>query len=184
MPMPPPLLHTRSGNEFHERPQTPTSNGHLGFTSPVQTPSGSPSKRQLPPGATDLPNAFDNAMILAPGSPTRGVPGSPGKGLSVGTDNIGKDPFADQNSGYFAQPVSPTRSSNKENAPGSPLRYEKDQSHAAQARQQHYQAESKRAPPTQRLSAEDAAKLQLPKVKRLANVTQLCKFCRHGFVSY
>ena len=73
LPMPPPLLHTRSGNEPYERPSTPNANG---FTSPVQTPQGSPSKKQFPPGANDLPNVFDNAMKLAPLSPTKSQPKS------------------------------------------------------------------------------------------------------------
>jgi cell cycle protein kinase DBF2 len=114
MPMPPPLLHTRSGNELYDRPQTPTG---IAFTSPTQTPQGSPSKKQLPPGANDLPNVFDNAMKLAPTSPTKNGP-SPGKqGLSLGDENVNKDPFADQNSHYFGRSESPTRQSNKENTP-------------------------------------------------------------------
>ncbi|KAK3079862.1 hypothetical protein LTS18_003722, partial [Coniosporium uncinatum] len=50
--MPPPL-HTRNTNEMYERPSTPTQ-GQL--VSPQQTPQGSPSKHQQPPGAYDLPN--------------------------------------------------------------------------------------------------------------------------------
>lgn len=158
MPMPPPLLHTRSGNETHERPSTPTSNA---FVSPVQTPQGSPSKRQLPPGATDLPNVFDNALKLGQYSPTK-QPGSPLK------DNG----FVDARQ---SRPESPTRQYNKENASSSPTRF---QNQAALSRQEQYQKnETRRLPQTTRgLTSEELQKLQLPKVKRLANVTQLCRF--------
>ena len=172
MPMPPPLLHTRSGNEFYDRPHTPTG---MGFTSPVQTPTGSPSKKQLPPGATDLPNVFDNALKLAPSSPTKQVT-SPGKqGLSIGDENVSRDPFADQNSHYFGRSESPTRQSNKENTPAG---YSKDQiqSHAALSRREPYQpTQSKKNVTTRGLTQEELQKLQNPKVKRLANVTQLCR---------
>ena len=169
--MPPPLLHTRSGNEIYDRPQTPTGNG---FTTPVQTPQGSPSKKQLPPGANDLPNVFDNALKLAHSSPTKQVT-SPGKqGLSIGDENVSRDPFADQNSHYFGRSESPTRQSNKENTPAG---YNKDQSHshAALSRRELYQApETKKSVQSRGLTQEELQKLQNPRVKRLANVTQLC----------
>lgn len=177
MPMPPPLLHTRSGNELYDRPQTPTTpGGNHGFTSPVQTPQGSPSKKQLPPGANDLPNVFENAMKLAPASPTKTQPLSPTKqGLSLGTDNVNRDPFADHNNHNYGRSESPTRQSNKENAPA--MRYGKDiqQNHAALSRQEQYQPTESRKTITRGLTTEEMQKLQLPKVKRLANVTQLCK---------
>lgn len=157
MPMPPPLLHTRSGNEGHDRPSTPNGNA---FVSPVQTPHGSPSKKQLPPGATDLPNVFDNALKFGQHSPTK-QPGSP----------IKEDPFNDLQT---PKADSPTRVSNKENAPGSPTRF---QNQAALSRHEQYQrTETKRFPQTTRgLTSEELQKLQSPRVKRLANVTQLCK---------
>lgn len=161
LPMPPPLLHTRSGNELYDRPQTPTSN-HV--VSPLQTPQGSPSKNHFPPGAHDLPNVFDNAMKLQPLSPTKSQPKSPSKG------EVDKDPFTDR-------PSSPTRQSNKENAPGSPTRFGYHANSAAAARDAPYQrTETRRGPQTQRgLTSEELEKLQAPKVRRLANVTQLCK---------
>lgn len=95
----PPVLHTRSGNELYDRPQTPTSSSaaaaaasasasaahpHNGFTSPAHTPHGSPSKSKVPPGATELPNVFENAMKLTPSSPGKSAldspSGSPEKG--------------------------------------------------------------------------------------------------------
>lgn len=177
MPMPPPLLHTRSGNELYDRPQTPTTPaGNHGFTSPVQTPQGSPSKKQLPPGANDLPNVFENAMKLAPMSPTKSQPKSPSKqGLYAGDDNVRKDPFTDAQTHHLGRSESPTRQSNKENAPA--LRYGKDiqQNQAALSRQEPYQPTESRKTITRGLTTEELQKLQLPKVKRLANVTQLCK---------
>ena len=169
MPMPPPLLHTRSGNEHYDRPQTPTGNG---FTTPVHTPTGSPSKKLLPPGANELPNVFDNALKLAPTSPTKQQGFSPGK---QGDSNANGDPFADQNSQYFGLSESPTRQSNKENAPAGEARFGKEQSHAALSRREQYQTnDTKKNIPTRGLTTEELQKLQNPRIKRLANVTQLC----------
>ncbi|CRK31929.1 hypothetical protein BN1708_018882, partial [Verticillium longisporum] len=47
-----------------ERPTTPTGDNSSNFVNPVSTPQGSPSKRTLPPGAHELPEAFENAMKL------------------------------------------------------------------------------------------------------------------------
>lgn len=161
LPMPPPLLHTRSGNELYDRPSTPTSN-HI--VSPQQTPQGSPSKNHFPPGAHDLPNVFENAMKLQPLSPTKSQPKSPSK------QEFSDDPFTEK----LQRPGSPTRQSNKENAPGSPTRF--GYNAAAAARDAPYQrTETRRGPQQRGLTAEELEKLQLPKVKRLANVTQLCK---------
>ena len=177
MPMPPPLLHTRSGNELYQRPQTPTQNSYM---SPNQTPQGSPSKKQMPPGANDLPNVFENALKLAP-MPPSGQPKSPGKqGLSLADVNVNKDPFADQTS-FNGVPSSPTRQSNKENTPQGPYSPGKgigyQQNQAALSRQELYtQKDTKKdIAQTRGLTAEELQKLQQPKVKRLANVTQLCK---------
>lgn len=179
MPMLPSLLHTRSGNEIHDRPQTPTQTG---FTSPMHTPTGSPSKKQLPPGANDLPNVFENAMKLAPVSPSKGQAKSPAKqGLSRADENISRDPFSDS-ANHIAGPGSPTRKSNKENTPPGgyhPKVPALQQNQAALSRQEAYQPpESKKGAGQARgLTAEELQKLQLPKVKRLANVTQLCRAC-------
>ena len=176
--MPPPLLHTRSGNEIHDRPQTPTQNG---FTSPMQTPNGSPSKKQLPPGANDLPNVFDNAMKLAPMTSSKVQTKSPSKqGLSLADDNITRDPFS-ESVNHNIIPGSPMRKSNKENTPPGGYQLAKSpgiqQNQAALSRQEAYQPPDSRKGPAQirGLTAEELQKLQLPKVKRLANVTQLCK---------
>lgn len=167
LPMPPPLLHTRSGNEMYERPATPTSN-HI--VSPQQTPAGSPSKNHFPPGAHDLPNVFDNALKLQPTSPSKNQ-------LKLqprnGQDTVQADPFTD----VFAKPGSPIRQSNKENAPGSPTRFGQNQNSAAMARQEPYhKTEVRRGPQARPLTTEELEKLQDPKMKRLANVTQLCMY--------
>jgi hypothetical protein len=166
MPMPPPLLHTRSGNEAYDRPSTPNGNA---FVSPSHTPVGSPSKKQLPPGSTDLPNVFDNALKLAPSSPTKG-PISPNK-LALADDSILRQDYNDP----LGRSESPTRQSNKENTPSGDGKAV--QSHAAMSRRGQYESvDSKRNIPTRGLTPEELQKLQNPKMKRLANVTQLCKY--------
>lgn len=163
LPMPPPLLHTRSGNETYDRPQTPTG---MDIYSPQQTPQGSPSKNYFPPGAHDLPNVFDNALKLQPLSPSKLQSGSPLKGTP---QDLHQDPFADSS---FVRPHSPTRQSNKENAPASPTR---QNNYAASARLEQYQkTDTRRGLQTRGLTADELEKLAQPKVKRLANVTQLC----------
>lgn len=165
----------------------------MAFTSPLSTPQGSPSKSKLPPGAMELPSAFENAMKLAPGSPTKSgklqLGGqSPIKG---GGRQAGDDVFDDDNDlrqDYSVGSGSPTKTSNKENTPLGLRPTTKEANltpnQAAISRQEHYQpretADAAAARPrynnAQRgLTAEELEKLQLPKVKRLANVTQLCK---------
>ncbi|KAI9655504.1 MAG: hypothetical protein M1821_005297 [Bathelium mastoideum] len=185
LPMPPPLLHTRSGNEIYQASGTPTRSG---FTSPPQTPQGSPSKNRLPPGANDLPNVFDNAMKLMPstnGSPSKAnrQPQVPNKNLH---DELALPHYNDRSTDTDAiavTPGSPTRQSNKENTspgPRSPL-HKQDASYnqAAASRQapykpreqlevSHQQQTLSRGP-----SPIELEKLQKPSVKRLANITQL-----------
>ena len=181
LPMPPPLLHTRSGNELYDAPITPTTTG---FTSPYNTPQGSPSKKQLPPGANDLPNVFDNAMRLAPPSPTKIgrqqlSPHSPNKGARQAGDESLDENTIHQD--YLPGPGSPVRKSNKENTPpGIRLGKPGTPNQAAVSRQEPYQsrdetASKSRYNPHRGLTPEELEKLQLPKVKRLANVTQLCE---------
>ena len=180
MPMPPPLLHTRSGNEIYEAPHTPTN---AGFTSPYATPQGSPSKNKLPPGANELPDVFESAMRLD--SPTKLArqqlsPGSPNKGGRQVFDesldtSINRPDFS-------VGPGSPTKKQGKENTPPG-LRPSKPATpnQAAVSRQEPYQSRDTdsgvkaRYNPQRGLTPEELEKLQLPKVKRLANVTQLCQ---------
>ena len=181
LPMPPPLLHTRSGNELYEMPTTPTT---AGFTSPYHTPQGSPSKKQLPPGANDLPNVFDNSMKLTPTSPMKTGRQqlslhSPNKGGRQALDETIDDSVVHQD--CLPGPGSPLRKSNKENTPpGIRLGKPGTPNQAAVSRQEPYQSRDEtvgkvRYNPQRGLTPEELEKLQLPKVKRLANVTQLCK---------
>ncbi|KAI4238771.1 MAG: hypothetical protein LQ349_000852 [Xanthoria aureola] len=186
LPMPPPLLHTRSGNNQYEneRPQTPTS---AGFTSPYATPQGSPSKKLLPPGANDLPNVFDNAMKLAPSSPTKAArqqltPHSPNK--------ANRQPLEEHTNDNLPTPASPSRQSNKENAL-SGIRQTKETvfnpNQAAISRQEPYMSRENSEQSTKTrynllrgLTPEELEKCQSPKVKRLVNVAQLY-FLDHYF---
>ncbi|GAB1744654.1 hypothetical protein NU219Hw_g2193t1 [Hortaea werneckii] len=196
LPIPPPLIHTRSNNDMRSMPGTPNREQDApGFVSPVQTPQGSPSKNRMPPGAYDLPDVFSNAMKLmptqgqpngrmAPLSPKQqgAAPGSPGK------ETFSGDPFVSQDAKAGAMPGSPLRKQGKENTP--PPNQSRPQlperasfvTQAAARRQEPYNTRDDHSPTrTQRhhptfaggLTAEDIEKLQKPNVKRLANVTQL-----------
>jgi cell cycle protein kinase DBF2 len=178
LPIPPPPLHTR-GSDM-DRPSTPSQEV---FLSPQQTPQGSPSKHHQPPGAFDLPHAFENAMRLLP---TLGA----SKSKTQTPTSPNKNPFGGEDVEYSAQdlttlgPGSPSRTStNKENTPpGNRPGLQKESSfvtHAAQSRQEPYRTreveQSSKYPNGQpRLSAEDLEKARKPAAKRLANVTQLC----------
>ena len=195
LPMPPPpLSHTRSAEgAAGDLPTTPTTprSGANAFFSPYATPQGSPSKSTLPPGARDLPNIFDNALRLEPPSPTKAGTGSPTRGqLGVGSPNkVGKPlaPTSPKNEPAFHPhdatklPGSPLREGQENTPPGGrPLKeYPSSPTHAAVARQEQYQpswmSSRMRYNPMQALTPEEKEKLSLPKVKRLANVTQICK---------
>ena len=189
LPMPPPLLHTRSGNEIYQSPQTPTI---MGFTSPYATPQGSPSKKQLPPGANELPDTLENAVRLTAGSPSKNErqqlgPHSPNK---LGRHDI--DPTLDETSRqeYSTSPPKPAKLANQENTPPNawhPKEPIYTPTQAALSRREPYQSRENSDAATRArsnvmrgLTPEEMEKLQLPKVKRLANVTQLCEFddCR------
>lgn len=220
--MPPPLLHARSAMELrHSQPQTPialqTGND---FTSPYATPQGSPSKSKMPPGALDLPGAFENAMSLDPNfsaktnmsssptkvkpvSPTRAAIGRPAAAV-VGAiaghhhhqhneERMGRPDYslAGAASTIGAGPsTSPSRRMNKENiqsptstATGFRAGKVSTPNQAALSRQEQYAARDNvgadsgvraRFNPQRGLTPEELEKLQSPKVRRLANVTQLC----------
>ncbi|CAG7958914.1 unnamed protein product [Penicillium salamii] len=173
LPNPPPLLHTRG--QF-DRPGTPDA-----FTSPPQTPQGSPSKSRPPPGALDLPNVFDKAMKLTPTSPSKST-----------YNHYNHPMFSDKSENFnesviHQTPPSPTRRSNKENTPPNPTRLTKDlgstPTAAALSRQEPYQPRdetTKRQVQMRGLTPEEIEKLAQPKVKRLVNVTQLY-FLDHYF---
>lgn len=181
----------KSQTESPHRPGTPTKRNS--FLNPASTPQGSPSKRTVPPGAHDLPVAFDNAMNLnstgldAPiklGRP-QSVYVAP---LSPGKSNA--QPFDDSTVSVddsvihkTKSPGSPTKKKGQENTPpvsrlgaaDSPLQ----QSHAALSRQQPYEQSrpttaTKKFNTSRGLTAEEREILQRPNVRRLVNVTQLC----------
>ena len=198
-PLQPPQLLTRpSQNEsFMDFPSTPSRNN---FITPVQTPQGSPSKSRNPPGANDLPAAFDNAMRLTHsnfGSPTKssrqntaGTPLSTAKGNTLAIDDSyfgGASMNADDSIIHKSafSPGSPLRKQGKENTPPSTrptTDMNASQNQAAVSRQEIYQSREQSSPNlpkynTQRgLTAEELEILQKPNVRRLANVTQLCMY--------
>ncbi|RDW79922.1 serine protein kinase-like protein [Coleophoma cylindrospora] len=189
LPVPTPPLRTRMSQQesFAETPGTPNRNS---FITPVQTPQGSPSKKQNPPGAIDLPAAYENSMKLSPANldtPTksgRGSPLSPGKSNALAVDESyfasgGDDSVLHKSAGT---PGSPLRKYGKENTPptGRQALDLASKSSAANIRQELYQPRDQTPPSTTRkynthrgLTAEELEILNKPNVKRLANVTQL-----------
>ena len=177
-----------------DRPGTPTKTNS--FLNPTSTPQGSPSKKTVPPGAHDLPVAFDNMNLNSTGleSPIKlGRPQSMVAPLSPGRSNV--NPFDDSTVSVddsvihkLKTPGSPSKKQGQENTPplsrlgaaaDSPLY----QSHAALSRQQHYEPRDRPTTPAAKkfntsrgLTAEEREILQKPHVRRLVNVTQLCKF--------
>lgn len=189
LPIPPPQLHPRSTNEYPS-PSTPT---HAGFTSPSQTPQGSPSKKQQPQGSNELPDIFENALKLNPTqgnalnqttqSPPSSSPTSPTKG--------GRAPLSDHAINDFRNSVIQDGKALKhtlggakgnENTPPGTPRAAQDSpftNQAAVSRHDAYQRKPYQGPTTRSmhmgLSSDDMEKLQTPSVRRLANVTQLCE---------
>jgi cell cycle protein kinase DBF2 len=186
-----------------DRPVTPSKTNS--FIEPTATPQGSPSKRTAPPGAFDLPAAFDNALNLkaagveAPLKLTRPqsvitTPQSPGKARSNPLDEA--SPNVDDSVIHKGvSPSSPLKKQGQENTPpaarlagtDSPIQH----NHAALTRQQLYEPRERPTTPAAKrfntsrpLNAEERELLNKPHVKRLVNVTQLCTlsvipFC-HG----
>lgn len=199
--LPTPSIQTRPHDQSSERPNTPARNS---FITPVSTPQGSPSKKQNPPGANDLPTAFENAMKLNSstlGSPVKlgrqaGAPLAPGKSnnlaaeesyFSNSTSNIDESIIHKS----AVAPDSPLRKQGKENTPPSSRQGVEPpaQSQAAISRQEPYQPRDQpqmtRKYNTQRgLNAEELEILHKPNVKRLANVTQLCMYGKMAVVHF
>lgn len=182
-----------------ERPSTPTDDHSAAnnFLDPLATPQGSPSKKTVPPGANDLPAAFDNALQLnanALSSPVKlGRPQSSGSPLSpVGKTNL--QPPSDDS--YFANASSAVEDSvlhktpqaattprhGQENTPPSRIPVQQSHNQAAVSRQQPYHlreprtvnTSAKKFNTTRGLTPEELEILKKPSVKRLVNVTQLC----------
>ena len=181
MPVPPPLIHSRSKPDMEAEPGTP-SRESAAFISPSQTPTGSPSKRQMPPGAFDLPDVFSNALKLMP---TAGSPSSkPLQSKQQGSKSPTRQEPAILNGQdtKAGAPGSPQRKQGKENTPPAtrpPLQQDRSYiTQAAASRQEPYRQRESGSPTRQpafggRLTSEELEKLQKPNVKRLANVTQL-----------
>lgn len=189
-PYTPPPLVLKSDNTMYNNQSSPQTSE---FVSPPHTPHGSPSKHKPPPGAHDLPGIFQNALRIAPPevelvSATnwqQSSPTSPTKRDAHRPNDkyeehaIGLDESENSNSS-----VNPIRTSNKENtSPGARPMLMKDSSfvtHAAASRREPYKLREQ-IEPSQRLTnqkgftKEELEKLQKPSVRRLANVTQLCK---------
>ncbi|KAI1003023.1 Serine/threonine-protein kinase [Podosphaera aphanis] len=170
---------------FVERPNTPGRNNN--FITPASTPQGSPSKKKNPPGANELPSAFDGAISLTPlnlGSPTKSAQSqtptalSPGKTSSFATDEPRLTPIdGNINHKFTSLPGNPLGKYGKENTPTS-NRHGAELSQAAIARQEPYQREgtpqtTKKYNTQRGLTPEELEILQKPNVKRLINVTQL-----------
>ncbi|EFZ01225.1 hypothetical protein MHUMG1_05169 [Metarhizium humberi] len=176
------------------RPVTPTKKvNNNSFINPPSTPQGSPSKKTVPPGAHDLPSAFDSAMSLnssgldAPVKLTRPqsvvTPLSPGKTNTQPLDESSINVDESVIHKVTTSSGSPLKKQGQENTPpvsrlamvDSPAQH----SHAAKSRQQLYETRDrpmtsyKKFNTSRGLTAEERELLQKPGVKRLVNVTQL-----------
>ncbi|KAG8671508.1 serine/threonine-protein kinase dbf2 [Fusarium poae] len=173
------------------RPATPSTKLD-NFLNPVSTPQGSPSKKTNPPGAHELPSAFDNALNLNTptiepplrlGRPQSVVtPLAPGKTKTQPLDE--SSPNVDESVVHKTRPGSPNKKQGQENTPPTSrlaaIESPHQHSHAAVTRQQLYeQRDRPTTPATKRfnthrgLTVEEREILQKPNVKRLVNVTQL-----------
>lgn len=177
------------------RPSTPVQTKNS-FITPASTPQGSPSKKKIPPGANELPVAIDRLEINPPSvldSPIKlGRPQTAITPLSPGKSNIqtpdGGSPSVDESIIHKTTPAagSPLKSRGQENTPPILSRDPPPElpyrSHAAASRQELYQLHDRPSPTVRRfntsrgLTAEELEILKKPSVKRLVNVTQLCKF--------
>lgn len=187
--------HDKNGS----RPSTPTRNS---FITPANTPQGSPSKKTVPPGANELPAALQGLKLTTPSafdSPIKlGRPKSVAAPLSPGKSNVQtfEDGTSAVNEGVTrkgAVPASsPLRGHGQENTPPTLPRDPFSEptyqpSHAAISRQELYQHRERPLPTTRQrfntsrgLTPEERELLKKPSVKRLVNVTQLCKCAECG----
>jgi cell cycle protein kinase DBF2 len=173
------------------RPSTPVRNS---FITPISTPQGSPSKKTVPPGANELPvaleqlklntsNALESPVKL--GRPQNTVaPLSPGRGNGQNLEESSPG-SVDESVIHKGTPGgSPLRKQGQENTPpaisrGAAVDASHLMSHAAFSRQDIYSlrtsAPAKKFNTSRGLTAEELEILKKPSVKRLVNVTQLCK---------
>jgi cell cycle protein kinase DBF2 len=178
------------GDASSSRPATPKTNS---FINPTSTPQGSPSKKTAPPGAHDLPAAFDHAMSLTSAgleSPTKLsrpqsviTPLSPGRSNAQPLDESSIN--VDDSVIHKGNATSPLKNQGQENTPPASRAPATDSPHqhnqAALSRQQPYELRDRPRTPAAKkfntsrgLTAEEREILQKPNVKRLVNVTQLC----------
>lgn len=185
-----------------ERPTTPTKGSVANnFTTPISTPQGSPSKKTVPPGANELPTSIDNMKLSATSifdSPVKlnRPQGGSSIPLSTGRTNL---QIIDEGSPSIENSIihkgtsaagSPPKGQSKENTPPVITRTAPTEpaptyqpSHAALSRQDGYHLRERPAATVKRfntqrgLTAEELEILQKPNIKRLVNVTQLCKSC-------
>jgi cell cycle protein kinase DBF2 len=180
----------KSAIDISHRPVTPTKTNS--FVNPATTPHGSPSKKTVPPGAQELPAAFESAMKLNSAgidSPLKlGRPQSVVTPLSPGKSNV--QPL-DESSPNVEDSIvhkgalstgSPLKNQGQENTPptsrlGTESPYQHN--HAALSRHELYQSRpstpAKKFNTSRGLTPEELEILQKPNVRRLVNVTQLCK---------
>ncbi|KAG4033673.1 hypothetical protein MFRU_004g01770 [Monilinia fructicola] len=212
LPVPPPPLLTRSSqNEgFGSRPSTPVNRSN--FINPVSTPQGSPSKNRNPPGANELPTAFDTAMKLTPanlGSPTKldrvpiGTPLTPGKGANA---KAVEEYFANSASNTeesinhkSAMPSgSPVRRQGKENNTPPTTRQQDSPSlnqaaisrdspslnQAAISRQELYQTREIPPPPTRKYNTQRGLTAEELEILHKPNVKRLANVTQLYFLDY
>lgn len=186
-----------------ERPDTPGTPNRNNFLNPVSTPQGSPSKKTVPPGAHDLPTAFDSALNLKtsaldspiklgrPQSQIITTPLSPAKGNLQPTEDVSPangSPRVDESIIHKSgsSPGSPLKKQQgQENTPPSRIPVAESpyqHNHAAASRQEVYNlrerphtATTKKFNTHRGLTPEELEILKKPSVRRLVNVTQLCK---------
>lgn len=175
------------------RPSTPV--GRNNFVEPASTPTGSPSKRTVPPGAHELPQALESSLKLSSnvfdtpiklGRPQSVIrPLSPAKGHNPDIDMTMGD-VPEESILQRGPPTTPLKHHGQENTPPSTTsKHAPTQSvqhnHAALSRQDIYQspravAPAKKFDTSRGLTQEEKDILQKPNVRRLVNVTQLCKY--------
>ncbi|TGO51932.1 hypothetical protein BCON_0151g00060 [Botryotinia convoluta] len=212
LPVPPPPLHTRSSqNEsFGDRPSTPVNRSN--FINPVSTPQGSPSKNRNPPGANELPTAFDSAMKLTPAnlsSPTKtgrvpiGNPLTPGKGANANA----VDEFFSNSTGNTDESIiqkssipsgSPVRRQGKENNtpqtarqtdspslnPAAIARDSPSLNQAAISRQELYQTREIPPPPTRKYNTQRGLTAEELEILHKPNVKRLANVTQLYFLDY
>lgn len=183
-----------------ERPGTPSATKNA-FIEPAITPQGSPSKKTIPPGAHELPTAFENALKLnasALDSPvklrpnTSASPLAPARSNVQPTDDASFSPAAAVDNSIIHKtaqsPDAVVKKQGQENTPPSRSRIPMlNHNQAALSRHELYQSRDNNRPitPTTRkfntgrgLTPEELEILKKPSVRRLVNVTQLCKRLR------